>query len=211
MDRLKQKKFIDVVTDKSSNRFNSRSDGGSKVKVDNDKHELKKLVILVDKDDNEVGTKEKLRAHKDGDLHRAISVFLFNSQGQLMLQQRAKKKYHCGGLWSNTVCTHPFPGESSMDAAKRRLGEEMGIEGVELKESFCFTYKVEFDNGLIENEYDHVFIGIDNGEPILNPDEADDWKWIELEKLQRNIKQNPDSYTYWFKKALPKVLEEYID
>ena len=164
-------------------------------------------VVLVDANDQELGTLEKLEDHKNGLLHRAFSIFIFNSQGELMLQQRATSKYHCGGLWTNTTCSHPAPGEKTLDAAHRRLKEEMGFD-CELNEIFSFTYKKTFENGLTEHEFDHVFIGYYDNDPKINTKEADSWKWISIEKLQTDIKNHPESYTYWFIKSLPRVLAE---
>ena len=166
-------------------------------------------VVLVDENDNEVGTAEKLEAHKKGLLHRAFSVFIFNSKGELLLQRRASDKYHSGGLWSNTCCSHPRPGEKLISAATRRLKEEMGIETT-LSQTFSFTYKVNLENGLTEHEYDHVFLGVFDGSPKVNPSEATDWKWIDVEDLKKDIEANPRKYTYWLKEPLEK-LGSYIE
>lgn len=163
-------------------------------------------VILVDQNDNPTGTAEKLEAHRNKQLHRAFSIFIFNDKDELLLQQRATSKYHSGGLWTNTVCSHPMPGENTLDAAHRRLNEEMGFD-TDLKEVFAFSYKKEFDNGLTENEYDHVIIGRYNKDPIPNPEEAESWKWVSEEEVKRDIENNPGKYTYWFKIAFPKVLD----
>ncbi|MBS0604059.1 MAG: isopentenyl-diphosphate Delta-isomerase [Verrucomicrobia bacterium] len=163
-------------------------------------------VVLVDEFDNEIGQSGKLQAHIEGKLHRAISVFLFNDKGQMLLQQRALSKYHSGGLWTNTCCSHPRPGESNLDAAERRLGEEMGIR-CKLEKVFDFTYKAYLDKNLTEYEFDHVFFGKFNDEPQLNPDEASDWKWIGLEDLERDVAIHPERYTAWFKIILKRVLE----
>ncbi len=165
-------------------------------------------VILVDRADNAVGTAGKMETHRRGWLHRAFSIFVFNTQGQLMLQKRQSSKYHCGGLWSNTCCSHPRAGEKLLQAAYRRLQEEMGIH-CKLKELFSFYYRVEFDNGLIENEIDHVLVGHHDGEPVLNPEEAEDWKWISLEDLREDIRKHPDQYTYWFKKSIDRVATDF--
>lgn len=156
-------------------------------------------VILVDANDNEIGTEEKLLAHRLGRLHRAFSVLIFNSQGKLLLQKRAEDKYHCGGLWSNTCCSHPRSGESLKDAAHRRLKEEMGMdsENCELKEVFSFRYCVDFANGLTENELDHVFVGISNKIPIPNRKEVSEFKWVNLDELKADILANPTHYTPW--------------
>src|SRR5690606_3613335 len=131
-------------------------------------------VILVDENDNETGTMQKMEAHQKALLHRAISVFICNSNGEWLLQKRALQKYHSNGLWTNTSCSHPFPGESNLDAANRRLFEEMGIKAG-LTEIFTFIYKEQLDNELTEHELDHVFFGISDVEPEINPDEVDDW------------------------------------
>jgi isopentenyl-diphosphate delta-isomerase len=165
---------------------------------------MKEKVILVDKNDKEVGIGEKMETRLTGKLHRAFSIFIFNSQGELLLQKRAKTKYHSGGLWTNTCCSHPRPGELTEKAAHRRLQEEMGFD-CQLKEISSFTYKVKFSNDLFEHEYDHVFVGEFNGQPIPNPEEVDDWKWVDLVELKKDIQENPDQYTYWFKIALDKV------
>jgi len=166
---------------------------------------MEEKIILVDKNDQETGTMEKMRAHLEGKLHRAFSIFVFDSQGRLLLQKRAKKKYHSGGLWTNTCCSHPRAGEFLEEAAHRRLKEEMGFD-CQLEKAFGFAYKVKFDNGLFENEYDHVFVGKFDGAPIPNPEEADDWKWIDITELKKDIKQNPDDYAYWFKIAIDGVI-----
>jgi len=162
-------------------------------------------VVLVDEFDNELGTMEKLEAHEKGLLHRAISVFIFNTKGELLLQQRADRKYHCGGLWTNTCCSHPRQNEDTLDAAHRRLKEEMGMK-VPLEFSFAFTYKSEFANGLTEHEFDHVFFGESNTLPILNPEEASAFKYMSLEKLKADIEANPSIYTDWLKICLKHVI-----
>ena len=157
-------------------------------------------VILVDENDNQVGVMPKLEAHQKGLLHRAFSVFIFNSKYELLLQKRASSKYHSGGLWTNTCCSHPREGEEILDAANRRLIEEMGIE-TSLRKVHDFIYKAELDNDLTEHEFDHVFYGIYNEDPIINKDEADDFKWIDMDSLNEDIKTNGDNYTIWFKIA----------
>lgn len=162
-------------------------------------------VILVDTNDNAIGTMEKLEAHLQGRLHRAFSVLLFNSKGELLLQRRANEKYHSAGLWTNTCCSHPQPGEDTAIAARRRLKEEMGIEANPAF-AYKFIYKAELEHKLIEHEYDHVFIGNFNGEPHVNHNEVCEWKYVDLESLKKDIRQNPDQYTYWFKLILEKPL-----
>ena len=157
-------------------------------------------VILVDEKDNQVGLMPKLEAHQKGLLHRAFSVFIFNSDYKLLLQKRASSKYHSGGLWTNTCCSHPRDGENIIDAANRRLNEEMGIK-TSLRKVFDFIYTAELDNNLIENEFDHVLYGVYDIDPILNKEEAEDFKWIDMETLKNDIENNTDQYTVWFKIA----------
>ena len=157
-------------------------------------------VILVDEKDNQVGLMPKLEAHQKGLLHRAFSVFIFNSDYKLLLQKRASSKYHSGGLWTNTCCSHPRDGEDIIDAANRRLNEEMGIK-TSLRKVFDFIYTAELDNNLIENEFDHVLYGVYDIDPILNKEEAEDFKWIDMETLKNDIENNKDQYTVWFKIA----------
>ena len=157
-------------------------------------------VILVDKNDNQVGLMPKLEAHEKGLLHRAFSIFVFNSRYELLLQKRASSKYHSGGLWTNTCCSHPREGEDTLDAANRRLDEEMGIK-TSLRKVYDFIYKAELDNQLTEHEFDHVFYGVSDNNPILNKDEAEDFKWVDMETLNNDIIKNEDNYTVWFKIA----------
>ena len=157
-------------------------------------------VILVDKNDNQVGLMPKLEAHEKGVLHRAFSIFIFNSKYELLLQKRASSKYHSGGLWTNTCCSHPREGEETLDAANRRLDEEMGIK-TSLRKVYDFIYKAELDNQLTEHEFDHVFYGVFDKDPILNKDEAEDFKWVDMETLNNDIIKNEDNYTVWFKIA----------
>ena len=163
-------------------------------------------VVLVDEKDSVVGFMEKMEAHQLGLLHRAFSVFVFNSKGELMLQQRAKSKYHSGGLWTNTCCSHPRPNEEVLDAATRRLDEEMGFS-CELEVQFSFVYKAKLDNELTEHEYDYVLFGYYNDQPNLNPEEATNYKFVSLENLQKNIEEKPNEFTEWFKICLPRVIE----
>ncbi len=161
-------------------------------------------VILVDRSDNQIATKEKLEAHLNALLHRAVSVFIFNTRGEWLLQQRAKDKYHSRGLWSNTCCTHPYPGERNSDAAYRRLMEEMGIQ-CELTEIFDFIYKEALDNELTEHEFDHVFVGITDQLPETNPCEVMNYKYIDYNDLINDIIHNSDDYTVWFRKIIERV------
>lgn len=155
-------------------------------------------VILVDGQDKETGTMEKLQAHLDGRLHRAVSVFLFNSKGELLLQQRARSKYHSANLWTNTCCSHPRPGESVYDAANRRLYEEMGM-ACELKEVFRFIYKAHLDNNLTEYEFDHVFVGTSDNVPDPDNSEVAAWRYISIDVLITEITDHPERFTEWFK------------
>ena len=155
-------------------------------------------VILVDVNDNQIGLMPKLEAHEKGVLHRAFSVFIFNNNGELMLQKRALTKYHSPGLWTNTCCSHQREGESNIYSAKRRLSEEMGFV-TELQEKTSFIYKAKFDNGLIEHELDHIIVGNYNQSPIINSFEVDRWKWMSMEDIKNNIKDQPYNYTAWFK------------
>lgn len=164
-------------------------------------------VVLVDENDNQIGTMEKMQAHEKGLLHRAFSVFVFNSNNELMIHRRALTKYHSGGLWTNTCCSHPREGESAIDAAHRRLQEEMGFD-CELEKAFHFIYKKELDNDLTEHELDHVFIGYYDGEANINPEEVHEYKHIGLPELESDVKQNPDQYTEWFKICLDEVLKK---
>tara|TARA_B100001063_G_C16744128_1_gene546485 strand:- start:520 stop:1038 length:519 start_codon:yes stop_codon:yes gene_type:complete len=157
-------------------------------------------VILVDKNDNQVGLMPKLEAHEKGVLHRAFSIFIFNSKYELLLQKRASSKYHSGGLWTNTCCSHPREGEDTLDAANRRLDEEMGIK-TSLRKVYDFIYKAELDNQLTEYELDHVFYGVFDKDPLLNKDEAEDFKWVDMETLNNDIIKHEDNYTVWFKIA----------
>lgn len=167
---------------------------------------MREEVILVDQNDREVGVMEKLEAHQKGLLHRAFSIFIFNSKGELLLQQRALDKYHSAGLWSNTCCSHPYPNESTGEAAKRRLQEEMGMT-TPLESIFSFTYKAFFDNGLIENEFDYVYFGRTDDLPIVNATEVNDYKYVLVEDLLLDMDANPKKYTEWLKDCIRKVLE----
>src|ERR1700755_2422543 len=158
-------------------------------------------MILVDAQDREVGVGEKMQTHVEGALHRAFSVFVFDSEKRLLLQKRARTKYHSGGLWSNTACGHPRPGEATVRAARRRLHEEMGFD-CELREAFEFIYRAELDGALVEHEYDHVFVGAYEGAPVPDPSEVEDWRWVTMEDLRRDLQAEPKRYSYWLKTAL---------
>lgn len=161
-------------------------------------------VILVDKNDNEIGFEEKMEAHKKGLLHRAISVFILDSSGKWLIQKRAFSKYHSRGLWSNTACSHPQPEETELQAAERRLMQEMGLKA-DLQEVFKFIYNEKLDNNLTEHELDHVFIGITDSLPIPNSEEVSDFKYLDYNSLIEDINQYPDRYTVWFKKIVDQV------
>ena len=164
------------------------------------------FVILVDEQDNAIGTMEKQQAHVEGVLHRAFSIFIFNSEKKLLLQKRASSKYHCGGLWTNTCCSHPRENETVLEAANRRLNEEMGMS-CDLQSIFSFVYKAEFENGLTEHEFDHVFFGQSNQTPTLNREEVEDFRYVGMEELQIEINENPAHFTPWFLIALDRVKE----
>lgn len=161
-------------------------------------------VILVNLHDEPVGTATKEEAHRRGDLHRAFSVFLYH-ENRLLIQQRAFHKYHSGGLWANTCCSHPRPGEELEEAVKRRLKEEAGIE-CEVKEIFSFVYKHQFAEDLYEHEYDHVFLGEYCGEPLPDPEEIEAFRWISFGDLKRELAEEPEKYAPWFVIAAPRVL-----
>jgi isopentenyl-diphosphate delta-isomerase len=161
-------------------------------------------VILVDELDNEIGTKEKMQAHKEALLHRAFSVFIFNKKGELLLQRRALNKYHSPGLWTNTCCSHPRPNEILMNAVKRRLVEEMGFD-CDLFYQFNFIYKASLDQGMTEHELDHVYFGTYEGEIIINPEEVSEYKFVSITELEININKQPHLFTEWFKIVFEKV------
>ena len=168
-------------------------------------------VILVNEKDEPIGLMNKLEAHEKAVLHRAFSVFVLNDKNEVMLQQRAHHKYHSPLLWTNTCCSHQRAGETNIEAGKRRLYEEMGVQ-TELKELFHFIYKAPFDNGLTEHELDHVMIGYSNEEPKINLEEVESWKWMPIEAIKDDMIQNPASYTVWFKIIFDEFyhyLEEY--
>jgi isopentenyl-diphosphate delta-isomerase len=164
-------------------------------------------VILVDEQDTELGIMEKLDAHLQAKLHRAVSVFIFNSDKKILLQKRAVNKYHSANLWTNTCCSHPKPGESTDSAAQRRLREEMGLDG-SLQAAFNFTYSANLDNGITEHEFDHVFFGFMNDIPTPNPQEASDYKYMSLDDIENELQQNPEQFTEWFKLIFDKVKTE---
>ena len=166
-------------------------------------------VILVNKKDIQLGLMAKMEAHRKGVLHRAFSVFIFKSSRELLIQKRSSQKYHSPGLWTNTCCSHQRDGESTIDAANRRLNEEMGLNA-DLKEIFSFIYRANLKNGLIEHEFDHVLVGYPDLSPIINIKEVEDWKWVDLSILEHDIDKNPNIYTEWFKIIFKRV-KDYID
>src|SRR3990167_3418340 len=165
---------------------------------------MEERVILVNSQDQEIGVEEKLRAHQLGLLHRAFSVCLFNAQGELLLQQRALSKYHSGGLWTNTCCSHPRPGESIAQAVRRRLKEEMGIVEGNWQPASALLYRAELAGGLIEHEYDHIWVGSNTANPVPNPDEVMGWRYASLETLALDTQKHPEQYTAWFHLLLPQ-------
>lgn len=165
------------------------------------------FVVLVDSQDNEVGIMEKMEAHEKGLLHRAFSIFLFNSKGEMLLQQRALSKYHSPGLWTNACCSHPAPNETTLEAGKRRLQEELGLSTV-LVEAFKFEYRATFDNSLTEHELDHVLVGYTDDFPQLNPDEAQDYRWVRWADLLSEMALYPEKFTVWFKIILTEHIEK---
>ena len=167
-------------------------------------------VILVDENNNQIGLEEKILAHKKNLLHRAFSIFIFNDSFEILLQKRAPNKYHSGNLWTNTCCSHPLENLSLVESAKKRLVEEMGIKA-NLNEVFSFIYQAEFGNGLSEYEYDHVLFGISNNQPILNPDEAIDYKWIKISDLKAQIEKNPGNFTVWLQIMINNYFKFFED
>ncbi len=166
-------------------------------------------VILVDQNDKPTGKMEKLEVHQKGLMHRAVTVYVFNPKGELLLQRRAENKYHCGGLWSNTCCGHPFPGETTQHAAERRLREEMGMT-LSLTPAFEISYKLPLQNGLTEHEYGHIFFGVTDELPLLNPDETDAWRFSSFANLQLEITANAERFTPWFLFTLGKVIDKRL-
>ena len=161
-------------------------------------------VILVNEQDEPIGTMEKIEAHKKGLLHRAFSIFIFNRKGELLLQQRAVNKYHSGGLWTNSCCSHPQPGEETLVAAQKRLEEEMGFI-THLEKIFDFVYKAEFNNGLTEYEFDHVFAGEYDGQVEYNKEEVMDYCYRSLQEVRSSLQEHPQKFSTWFQLAFPKI------
>lgn len=170
---------------------------------------MEEQVILVNEHDTPIGLMGKLEAHQKALLHRAFSVFILNDKGEIMLQQRATSKYHSPNLWTNTCCSHPRQGETTIEAGKRRLQEEMGFV-TELTDILSFIYKAPFDNGLTEHELDHILIGYYNAPPTINPEEVADWRWELPEKIKENIAKHPHRYTEWFKIIFDKFLHQVL-
>lgn len=166
---------------------------------------MKEFITLVDENDQVLGPIEKLEAHKKGVLHRAFSVFIFNSKGEILLQQRADEKYHSAGLWSNACCSHPNYQEAILDAVKRRMKEELSMD-VEVEFKFKFTYKASLENNLVEHEVDHVYFGITDEIPEINPKEVKDWKYMSLDALKKELTTHPENYSQWLNICFPKVL-----
>jgi isopentenyl-diphosphate delta-isomerase len=166
-------------------------------------------VILVDENDQQTGLMEKMEAHEKGLLHRAFSVFVFNDQNQLLIHQRAAEKYHSGGLWTNTCCSHPREQESITDAGQRRLQEEMGFTCA-VEPVFSFIYKADLDGGMIEHEFDHVLIGRYNAAPNPNPEEVMDWRYVDLEEIVEDLSRHPEKYTAWFRIVFDKVKGHFL-
>lgn len=164
-------------------------------------------VILVDEQDHEVGTAGKLAAHRTALLHRAFSIFIFDSSSRMLIQQRAASKYHSPGLWSNACCGHPMPGEAIEPAAHRRLRQEIGID-CHLNEAFSFTYTKDLGGGMFESEYDHVFLGFFEGPVTPDPDEVATWRWVGLDALAQSVARNPGVYTFWFRHTLDRILDK---
>lgn len=166
---------------------------------------MRNEVILVDEHDNVAGTMDKLEAHQKAILHRAVSVFIINSRGEWILQQRALGKYHSAGLWSNTCCTHPSPGETVEEAARKRLMEEMGMPCIALHKAFHFIYRADLDNGLAEHELDHVFYGFCDEQPRINSNEVMAWKAVAPFLIEKELLDYPQNYTVWFRLLFPRM------
>ena len=163
-------------------------------------------VILVDEQNEQLGTMEKMEAHQKGLLHRAFSIFIFNNNGQMLLHRRALAKYHSPGLWTNACCSHPFPGETTLNAATRRLKEEMGFQ-CPIDETGSFIYHATFENGLTEHEFDHLFIGTFNGDIFPNEEEVCGYKWLSIHEIDELLESSASEFTVWFKIAYPKIKE----
>lgn len=169
---------------------------------------MDEFVVLIDNEDNRIGLMEKMQAHLQGVLHRAFSVFVFNDNNEMLLQQRALSKYHSPGLWTNTCCSHPRDGESYLAAAQRRMMEEMGLQ-CDMEDKFNFIYKADVGQGLVEHELDHVFIGRTNQIPVINKEEVESWRYASMDEVRHDMKSHPELYTEWFKIAFDRV-ESYF-
>lgn len=169
----------------------------------------RKKVVLVNEDDFALAEMDKMQAHRDGKLHRAFSVFIFNLKGEMLIHQRANHKYHGAGLWTNACCSHPQWNERVKESAKERLQFEMGMS-CDLEHLFSFIYKATVENGLMEYEYDHVFVGYTNAEPVPNILEVQNYKWIAPEELLKQVAAQPQDFTYWFRVALEKVMDLFV-
>ncbi len=167
------------------------------------------LLILVNNDDQPIGSMEKMTVHKLGKLHRAFSIFIFNTKGELLLQQRATDKYHSAGLWSNTCCSHPKFGEEMNEALARRLQEEMGLQ-CELEFLFKFIYRADFPDGITEHEMDYVFIGFSDDLPEINPEEVNSWRYQNIYSILQNMNQHPEDFTVWFKICFDKFIDHFL-
>lgn len=171
------------------------------------------MVILVDETDEVIGYMKKMEAHKMGLLHRAFSILIFDSEQRLLLHQRAKSKYHSGGMWTNTCCSHQHSDEDTLTAAHRRLLEEMGFD-CDLEERFSFLYRAEMETGLVEHEYDHVLVGRYDGTVDLNPHEVEAYEWLSWDEIRQALAKEPELYTAWFKNIFDKIdtmgLERFI-
>ena len=169
---------------------------------------MEDILILVDENDRETGTMAKTPVHQKGLLHRAFSIFIFNSRDELLLQQRADEKYHSASLWTNTCCSHPRQNEEVLEAVHRRLKEEMGMQ-CKLEFQFSFIYKMPFENGLIEHELDHVYFGRSDELPQPNKDEVKSWRYVSMAKLMQEIDSNPENFSIWLRICLPRVVEHF--
>lgn len=169
---------------------------------------MEEKVILVDAGNNPIGTMEKLEAHRRGLLHRAFSIFIFNSEGKMLVHQRADSKYHCAGLWTNACCSHPRPGEKTAEGLQRKLDQEMGF-GTALTKALDFTYRSELQNGLIEYEFDEVYIGNYDGPVNANPEEVQAWKYSSMREIKRSLEQNPEIFTPWFRLLFDPISKHY--
>lgn len=169
---------------------------------------MKDYVVIVDENDCALGQMEKMEAHEKAVLHRAFSIFLFDESGRMLIQQRAWDKYHSAGLWTNACCSHPRPGEATLQAAERRLREELGIQ-TELEAVFTYLYKASMENGLTEHEYDHIFVGQYAGDFALNAEEVAQVTYVDMNTLAQEIASKPDTFTVWFKALFPQI-ENYL-